>query len=31
MQDEKGIHNADMVKMYNKYLLDKIMSLFEIK
>ena len=31
MQDEEGIHNADMVKMYNKYLLDKIMSLFEIK
>ena len=29
MQDEEGIHNADMVKMYNKYIFDNIMALMK--
>ena len=30
MQDSEGIRNADMVKMYNKYLLVNIVSLMKI-
>ena len=29
MQDSEGIYNADMVKMYNKYLLMNIISLMK--
>ena len=29
MQDEEGIDNADMVKMYNKYIFDNIMALMK--